>query len=791
MFSFILIVVVVIMAIILGRKDREAREKLDYSSMSYRQGYWDGVRASEQGESVTDDTTAAAPAIAPAANFAQSTSVTPAVEVPRSANHLTVNIALYVASLLLVGGISLFVLFIPFSGASFFCALALVVAYYGFGFMLYKSMPILRPVSIAFVGTALAAMPYVGYLLHQAFIPDATISWFVTSLVCLIAYFYAAIRLQSEIIGYAIIVLLISTTNSFAGMFGASILWFIVTLMAVGAAITFVATANPSWLPQVLKRPFIATQHVIVPLAVVWAFMLWAQLDAMAYTITFAVATLYYGAAALQSQAGSMRRTWLWALARATLTVALAWLTYQITTEMYMVGVVLAAVGIVQVIVSALHLPVGQRVVNQHEFWVWGGLSLLVIGSFMAGGSDGWEARLTAELASLTIIAAVIAWYLRRSAFIGFSVYGLVLLPYIVTVNLLQNVSSWVPVVIYSLLVLAVPLCRWKLARQSNTVDSGLAYAAQATFSVMAIFMGSQVDGSAYRWAFAGSWIVVTIAAYLLAWVGKRRWVVIVANILTVLSLFTIADALHLTDTKSLFFVTALSFVGFYGCYLLLRMRASKPSLGHVMWISAVAIGLAFPIMGIFDSDKLLAYGFCLVLSIAGAALAYDDYERRRLRFADIGFIAVTIGLQRMLALTLPEANSLLYSHWWALLAFTLGYLHVTYGATKQSKELVKVYRVAALIIITLYGLTYTTAHDDQNWVKALFLFEHVLMVVYGLVRDSKIYTIWGAVGVTIAILGMLPGLAFVLLPLLGIGIIGVVIYVITKAGKNPPDSTV
>lgn len=787
MLSFILIVTVVIMAILLSRSNREAREKLDYTSMSYRQGYWDGVRASEQKVSSTKDTVAAS-----VHSAHQSAPVQHAVQEPRPVSHLTVNISLYVASLLLVGGVSLFVkLFMPGSGAAFFWALATVAAYYGFGFMLYKSMPILKPVSIAFVGTALAAMPYVGYLLHQAFIPDANISWFVTSLVCLIAYFYAAIRLQSEIIGYAIIVLLISTANSFAGMFGSSVLWFIVAMMTVGAAITFIAVANPPWLPQVLKRPFIATQHVIVPLAVVWAFTLWTQLDSMTYTIMFAVATLYYGAAALQSQAGSMRRTWLWAVARGTLTVAIAWLTYQITTEIYAVGVVLAAVGIVQVIVSTLHLPVGQRVVNQHEFWAWGGLSLLVIASFMAGGSDGWEARLTTELASLTIIAAVIAWYLRRSSFVGFSVYGLMLLPYVITVSLLQNVSSWVPVVVYSLLVLAVPMCRWKLTRQSNRVDSGLAYAAQAAFSIMAVSMGSQADGVAYHWVFAGSWIVVAIAAYLLAWVGKRMWVVIVSNVLTVISLFTVANALHLTDMKSLFFVTALSFVGFYGWYLLLRVRASKPSLGRVMWVSAAVIGLTFPLIGMFDSDELLAYGFSLVIIIAGAALAYDDYERRRLRFADIGFTAITIGLQRMLFLTLPDVSSLLYSHWWALLAFALCYLHSTYGATKQSKELAKIYKIVALIIITLFGLIYAATHGDQNWAKAIFLLEHVLLVVYGLIRDSKLFTIWGAIGVTIAVLIMLPGLAFILLPLLGIGIIGVVIYVITKASKtsSPPNN--
>lgn len=783
MLSFILIVAVIILSVLLARKGQGTAEKLDYTSISYRQGYWDGVRASEQGASSTKNapeqiaTNVAVPAVASAV-----------IHKSPADNHVTVNISLYVASLLLVGGISLFVrLFMPGSGAAFFWALATVAAYYGFGFMLYRSMPILKPVSIAFVGTALAAMPYVGYLLHQAFIPDANMAWLMTSIICLLAYFYAAIRLQSEIIGYALIVVLISTANSFAGVLGAGILWFVVAVMAVGAAITFVAAANPRWLPQVFKRPFIVTQHVIVPLAVAWALMLWSELGAMEYAVTFAVATLYYGAAALQSTQASMRRTWLWALARGTITVAIGCLVYLVTDQMYMVGIAMAVVGALQVVLSVLNLPVGRRIVNQHEVWAWGGFGLMVFGSWMIGG-DGWAERMVIILASLLVVAAVVAWYLRRSSFLGFLVYAATLLPYIICYHLLDATPAWVSVVAYMVLLLSVPLGRWRVARRNTQpVELGLVYAAQAAFSVMLVCVGGAADQSVQHHWVALSWVVVALVAYLMVYLGKRVWALIVANALAIIALFTVAYALHLTGMRSLFFVTAIGFVGFFAAYMVLRLRNRGTTLHFTLWLSAIIVALLFSIIGMFDGSKALAYAFGLLLVVAGAVMAYDDYENRRLRFADIGFVAVTLGLQRMLYVTAPEISSLLYSHWWAALGFTLAYMHAKYGVSSQSAGVTRLYKVVGLIVITLYGLIYTGAHGAESWAKAVFLAEHALIVVYGLVRNSRLFTIWGAVGVTLAILIMLPALAFIMLPLLGVGIIAAVVYVIAKNNRTTP----
>lgn len=789
MLSLILIIVVIVVVVMLSRKEREAREKLDYYSLSYRQGYWDGVRAAEQGVSSTNSDGSLAQAVMPPSDLNGQPLAPPvAPSAHRKDNHLTVNIALYVASLLLVGGISLFVrLFMPGSEAAFIWALVTAMAYYGFGFLLYQSMPILKPVAIAFVGTALAAMPYAGYLLHQSFISDASVCWLVASLVCLVAYFYAAVRLHSEIIGYAMIVILVSSADSLVSTLGASILWFIVAVMVVGAAITFISLAWPKWLPEVFRRPFIATQHVLVPFAVVWSLLLWSQLGATEYAIVFAVATLYYGAAALQSKVGSMRRTWLWALARTTLTIAAGFLTFEVTSSMYAVGAILAAIGIVQAIVSALHVPPRVRVKNQHEFWLWGGLALVVLASFMSVGAVGWAAEVTVELAGVVLIAAAIAWHVRRSEFLSFSVYGLTLLPLIGGYYLWHSViTDWEIVITYAVLTLLMPVLRWRFVRLTDQVNLGLVYVAQVAFSCMAVLMGLITNTPDNHWWLTVAFMVVTLAAYTSTWIEKRHVAAIVANSLAVVMLFSLAYSLHLTGYRTLFFTAAISFVGFYGSYLVLRYKMDEAKNYRTMWGSAMVAGVGLSLIGMFTEDRLLAAGFGLIFLVAGGALAYYDYEHRRMRFADIGLIVITVGLQRLLVSAVPGITTLLYSHWWAAVAFALAYLHSKYGDRSQDTELAKLYRVAALVVITLYGLWYAVAHGAEEWARIIFLLEHVVLVAYGLVRNSKLYTIWGAVGVTIAVLVMLPGFAFLLLPLLGLGIIAVVVLVIAR-NNTPP----
>ena len=64
---------------------------------------------------------------------------------------------------------------------------------------------------------------------------------------------------------------------------------------------------------------------------------------------------------------------------------------------------------------------------------------------------------------------------------------------------------------------------------------------------------------------------------------------------------------------------------------------------------------------------------------------------------------------------------------------------------------------------------------------EILFLVEHSLMVIIGLALGRQLVTIWGAVGVTLALIYLLSGYAYALAILAGLSIITAVVVVVAR----------
>ena len=68
---------------------------------------------------------------------------------------------------------------------------------------------------------------------------------------------------------------------------------------------------------------------------------------------------------------------------------------------------------------------------------------------------------------------------------------------------------------------------------------------------------------------------------------------------------------------------------------------------------------------------------------------------------------------------------------------------------------------------------------------EILFLVEHSLMVIIGLALGRRLVTIWGAVGVTLALIYLLSGYAYALAILAGLSIITAVVVVVARGQRN------
>lgn len=269
--GFLFFVTTVVLAILLSQKSSQAKRTVDPMSASYRQGYWDGVRAAEQGAAhspkmpsvavlpvtpepaekfvTADEGDNSTPvdesdSVASSRNkpaLAKEHAVPVPVQPPPSvgyvappphssapllqpSSHVTINIALYVAVLLLVSGIVLLAqTFALAPWLRMVLVWLLIIVSYAAGFVLQKHIPMIRPAALALVGTALASIPVAGITMYALVLHDAALCWFITSLIGMVMYMFAAITFKNQFLSYISILSLFTVSMSLPALIGAQL----------------------------------------------------------------------------------------------------------------------------------------------------------------------------------------------------------------------------------------------------------------------------------------------------------------------------------------------------------------------------------------------------------------------------------------------------------------------------------------------------------------------------------------------------------------------------------------
>ncbi|MDO4780880.1 MAG: hypothetical protein Q4A34_00590 [Candidatus Saccharibacteria bacterium] len=326
---------------------------IDRTSRNYQQGYFDGVRASEN-KLITSDklvppeqtdqlyliddkppaellahsadapdaqsrggATEAAEDIIPATEVNQAASQSPADNQPTSQpaaaaaataasqrprnrdddRRITANIALYVASLLVSAGATLLASVAGSDGLTVTSLIIFTAVYYGAGLLLHASVPLLRPVALAFIGTSLVLVPVaigsLGLLLNwRPGISALTSSLFGVGMAGI-----AAIYANSAALGYVMILAVLSSGWSVSALIGASPAWYYATIMLVGIACSAIAKSGLK-LPTPIQAPTATLSPILMPAALIITALSAPVVTQAELTAIFGVATLYYAVGA-------------------------------------------------------------------------------------------------------------------------------------------------------------------------------------------------------------------------------------------------------------------------------------------------------------------------------------------------------------------------------------------------------------------------------------------------------------------------------------------------------------
>jgi len=277
-------------------------------------------------------------------------------------------------------------------------------------------------------------------------------------------------------------------------------------------------------------------------------------------------------------------------------------------------------------------------------------------------------------------------------------------------------------------------------------------------------------------------WLAAVVALYM-AVLAKRDWriMTIAAHPSLVLLLYLIAQWFTI-PLEFMSVVALIVFAVFYGLAIAARIRKMSSRWYYSSFYSAIGwsvvlLSIATPVSATVASVILAA----LVWIINGIALILEGVPKKNILYFDSGVILILCGVVFTIKNLALPVHAITIPYLWSAAILSgavmswrwLGYIHKSTIA----------HLVLALSVLSLSTLILAFAGDSV--MEILFLIEHSLMVVVGLVLNKRLITTWGAVCVTLALIYLLSGYTYMLAILAGISIIVAVTIVVARAQRS------
>ncbi len=684
-----------------------------------------------------------------------------------------VNTILYTASFLLVGAAALFIGFNDQAGPTVKFATLLVVAglFYVSGLVLHDRSVKLLPAATAFVGTGLALIPFVGLAFNSFVIHDAPLSWFLTSLLGLGAFLLAVYKLRSTVMAYLTLAFVFSLATSTVSVLDSPFIWYFVSIIATGSLLTYVMYKLPNLVPSYFKKPLEDNIQLATPVALVGSVLMAGTFTSFEYAMVSGVAALHYLVMTVAYSSGS-RRFFYWTAARALLVVFVSALTYYLTDDWTWASAALLVSGILAHIYSVTQLKHEPR----EAAWLWAGQGLVAV------SLTGWldePIYVSLSLAILLVMSLLQLHATRRAEYAALGVLAAVILPLstlrgIADPSVGYDVIAIICLAIGALLLLA----RWLAVPRHVSYRQAL-----SLFYVSFIVLAIVLAAISSQWIVFGSVMVLAgVFVHIASYVEREETLTIGSNIMLLIGVFTLYGQWFDSYTwVPLASGLTLGAVWYGLSWYHRRPEAVAPDdelRSIIMSLSAIGVLAVASLIVMFQTEQTIVAGALLGCLTAGV-VAYEGMVRKRLIGFEIAAYIATFSLQRLVAHVYPDADWLIYTHWWA---FTTGAVALLrYNRTGNREQAM----VRGILALTLFSLPTALAAlvDGTGMYRMIFLLEHVALAMIGLALNKKLAVRWGAIGIGLAVLYMLKGYTYLLLVLIALALIALAVWRLNKKG--------
>ena len=336
------------------------------------------------------------------------------------------------------------------------------------------------------------------------------------------------------------------------------------------------------------------------------------------------------------------------------------------------------------------------------------------------------------------------------------------------------TITAWVALVGFGVVY-------WSLAmnkRASITSDMTLLAA-----TVPAVILPMINLSTTYELSFKILGWLAAVAALYMAVYAKRDWrpMAILAHPSLVLLFYLTAQWLGV-KLEFMSIVSLVIFVVFYGAAVVARTRKLSVYWYYASFWSAIGWSILLLLMAMPASITTEAVLLVtLTWAVNGSALIAEGLPKKNIPYFDSGILLVLCGILFAIHMLIAPVHDIVVPYLCSAAILSgavmswrwLGYAHVYTIA----------HLVLALAVFSLSTLVLALAGD--NAMEILFLVEHSLMVIIGLALGRRLITIWGAVGVTLALIYLLSGYAYALAILAGLAIIAAVIVVVVRGQRG------
>ncbi|ASN52698.1 hypothetical protein [Sinomonas sp. R1AF57] len=205
------------------------------------------------------------------------------------------NIALYAASLLIVAAGSLFLYSATSEGARLAGLAVITALFYVAGLVVHARYARLRPAAVALTGTGLALLPVTGLAFDLLAVHDPSATVAVTSLIGIVAYGLAALRIESRVLVFLTLAFFISGAWSGASALGGPLASALGAVLGVSALFGAVSLVRPAWVPPLVLRPIAVVHPFVVPATFVAATVSAGRLAPGQYALLVGIMAVYLG----------------------------------------------------------------------------------------------------------------------------------------------------------------------------------------------------------------------------------------------------------------------------------------------------------------------------------------------------------------------------------------------------------------------------------------------------------------------------------------------------------------